>query len=208
MCGVFADISSNSSSSRSTPASSASASRCRTAFVDPPIAACTVMAFSKAGRVRISSGCTSDSRALTASSPHSAAADRRSLVSAAGDAEPNGAIPIASAIVAIVFAVAISAQEPAPGHADFSSSRNSASVISLEELFRLLRRFRHRLPLHPGSVLSVWNHRTVTRWVYSTGHQPSASREVLVTSRDRYERIEPFAESNKFDRVGDQLSRY
>ncbi len=52
MIGVRAAIASKSSSVSGTLASFASAIRCRTAFVEPAVAATAVMAFSKAARVR------------------------------------------------------------------------------------------------------------------------------------------------------------
>ena len=49
--GVRALIRSKSSSSRGTPASRAIAKRCRTAFVEPPVAATAAIAFSRASLV-------------------------------------------------------------------------------------------------------------------------------------------------------------
>ena len=56
MCGTLAAIRLKSSSSSSTPASLAIASRCSTALVEPPSAVVTAMAFSNASLVMISRG--------------------------------------------------------------------------------------------------------------------------------------------------------
>ncbi len=67
--GVRRDISSKSSIERSTSASAASASRWRTAFVDPPIAVWAAIAFSNDSRERMSEGRRSFSIQSIASSP-------------------------------------------------------------------------------------------------------------------------------------------
>ena len=53
-CGTFSPIRLKSSSTRSTSASWAMASRCSTAFVEPPNAITTAIAFSNASLVRMS----------------------------------------------------------------------------------------------------------------------------------------------------------
>ncbi len=118
-----------SSSPSSTPASRAMAIRCSTAFVDPPRAITTVMAFSKASRVMISSGLISfSSRFMTA-----AAARRQSSFlcsETASWAELFARlIPSASMAEAIVFAVYMPPQAPGPGMAVCSTSSKSASLI-------------------------------------------------------------------------------
>ena len=54
--GVLAAIRSKSSMSSATPASRASASRCSTPLVEPPVAATAAIAFSSASRVMMSLG--------------------------------------------------------------------------------------------------------------------------------------------------------
>ncbi len=129
MCGVCLPIRSNSSMARSMPASWAMAGRCRTAFVDPPIAQATAMAFSKARRVMMSDGRISLSSSPTTASPEAWESPSRRGSRAGIDADIGSDIPSASEIAAIVFAVNMPAQDPAPGQAARSSSPRSASDI-------------------------------------------------------------------------------
>ena len=61
--------------------------------------------------------------------PDSYAKSSRRRSTAGGDAEPGNAMPIASAIDDIVFAVNMPAHEPSVGHARRSISPSSFSVI-------------------------------------------------------------------------------
>ena len=88
-----------------------------------------MIAFSKAFLVMIRRGFNSSSTAWTASSPALTAHSLRRTCVAGADEEPIGAMPRASAIVAIVLAVNMPPQEPAPGQASFSSSCRSSSLI-------------------------------------------------------------------------------
>ncbi len=127
--GVRREIASNSSIVRSTPASAASANRCSTAFVDPPIATCNAIAFSKDFFESISDGRRSSLTAWRTASPARAAMSYRSCDSAGASALPNGANPSASEIEAIVLAVNMPPHEPAPGQACRSKSSNSSADI-------------------------------------------------------------------------------
>lgn len=82
----------------------AMASRCTTAFVLPPIACSTVIAFSKLALVSTSLG---RGMPVAASLPVSSATRRRWLPFAGGHADPSGAIPSASVMHAMVDAVPI-----------------------------------------------------------------------------------------------------
>ena len=129
ICGVRREILSISVSPNSMPASPASAGTCRHAFVEPPSAAATVIAFSNDAFVRIMDGRRSFSSASTR-----VAAARRTIASragsaAAGDAIPGTVSPSASEMLAIVFAVYMLAHEPLPGSATHSSSVRSARLI-------------------------------------------------------------------------------
>ncbi len=89
------------------------ASRCTTAFVDPPIAASVTMALRNAARVMIALGRRSAATIATASRPVSCA-PASSRVSAAGTpALPGTLMPRASATQAMVEAVPIVLQCPA-----------------------------------------------------------------------------------------------
>ncbi len=110
-------------------ASFAIAMRWRTAFVDPPRAMTTVIAFSKAFFVRISSGFISFwirfIIALPAFSQSRAfSSETASCAELFAKLRPN-----ASIADAIVFAVYIPPHAPGPGIAVFSTSSNSASSI-------------------------------------------------------------------------------
>jgi hypothetical protein len=129
MWGTLAAMWLKSSSSSSTCDSCAMASRCRTAFVEPPSALTTAMAFSKAGFVMICRGRIPASSSPTTARPESKAKSSRRR-STAGAAElPGRHMPSASAADAIVLAVNIPAHEPSVGQARFSISPSSFSVI-------------------------------------------------------------------------------
>jgi hypothetical protein len=107
------------------------ASRCSTAFVEPPSAITTVMAFSNALRVMMSSGFNPSRSKFTTAAP----AFRLSFIFAgdtAACAELFGRLmPIASIALAIVFAVYIPPHDPGPGIAHDSMASSSASSIFL-----------------------------------------------------------------------------
>ena len=129
ICGVRREILSISARPNSMPASPASAGTCRHAFVEPPSAAATVIAFSNDAFVRIMDGRRSFSSASTR-----VAAARRTIASRAGSAAaampcPGTVSPSASEMLAIVFAVYMLAHEPLPGSATHSSSVRSSRLI-------------------------------------------------------------------------------
>ena len=103
--------------------------RCITAFVEPPTAITTAIAFSNASRVITSRGLMSFSSSRRIAAParrHSSSLPG----SVAGSDELYGSdMPIASIAEAIVLAVYMPPQAPAPGQAWRTTSRRSASVI-------------------------------------------------------------------------------
>ena len=105
------------------------ASKCKTALVEPPRAITTMIAFSKAARVRMSPGQMLSSIKRKTASP--ASTQSRTLSSeTASCAELFGKlIPRASMAEAIVLAVYIPPQDPAPGMAQDSTSSSSFCVI-------------------------------------------------------------------------------
>ena len=105
MWGTRREIRSKSSSSSGMPASWAMASRCSTAFVEPPVAMTTVMAFSSDSLVTTSLGRRPSRSWATTAIPASKAASARRSEIAGGVALPGSDRPIASTAVAIVFAV-------------------------------------------------------------------------------------------------------
>jgi hypothetical protein len=129
MCGTLAAMRLKSSSSSSTPASLAMASRCSTALVLPPSAEVTAMAFSNAFLVMIMRGVMPRRSRLTTASPAIRASLSRRPSMAGGDAVPGSDMPIASAMLLIVLAVNMPPHAPSPGHALRSISPSSSSVI-------------------------------------------------------------------------------
>ncbi len=112
-----------------TPISRASASRWRTALVEPPLAATPAIAFSNAARVAIWRG-----RRPRRSMSITSAPDWRPTSSLAGSvaamlAVPMGESPRNSSAIAIVLAVNCPPHAPAPGQTTSSSSFRSWSLI-------------------------------------------------------------------------------
>ena len=105
------------------------ASRCRTALVEPPVAATDAMAFSKAGRVMMSRGRTLFCQSFITSAP-TWSATSSFIASIAGTLfAPMGEIPMNSITVDMVLAVNWPPQAPAPGQATSSSFFKSPSLI-------------------------------------------------------------------------------
>ena len=129
MCGTLRAIASISSSVTSMPSSCAIAGRCSAAFVEPPMATTTAIAFSNALRVRMSLGRMSSLSSCSTRLPAQRHSSVRSGASAGIEALNGSAMPSASLAQAIVLAVYIPPQEPAPGQAAHSSSFCSDSVI-------------------------------------------------------------------------------
>ena len=146
-----------SSISNFTPAAHAIAKKCNTAFVDPPNAVITTMAFSIAFLVKISLGQIPFNANAIAALPASLASNFL-LGETAAIAELLGKLnPIASIAHAIVFAVYIPPHDPGPGIAHFSISPNCSSVI---EPFALCPTASNTLtisksffPKHPGKIV-------------------------------------------------------
>ena len=111
------------------PASLAIAARCRTVFEEHPRAISDVRAFSNASIVNISLGLMSFSTRSIILEPASLASLLLSANTVGIVPFPGRASPIASDKQFIEFAVNIPEQDPHPGHAVFSSSVNSSSVI-------------------------------------------------------------------------------
>ena len=95
----------------------------------PPVAATDAMALSMDARVTIADGRMSCRTSVIASSPVLRAASSLSGSSAGIAFSPAGERPRNSSAVDIVFAVNWPPQAPAPGHAAFSASYSSSSVI-------------------------------------------------------------------------------
>ena len=121
---------SKSSIESSTSASRATASRCSTALVEPPLVATAATAFSSDSRVMMSLGRWPRASTSSTSLPASTATSLL-LPSIAGTmAAPAGEIPIISKAIAIVLAVNCPPQAPDPGDATSTSSSSSSSVMS------------------------------------------------------------------------------
>ena len=125
--GVRAEIESKSSRTSGTPASRAIARRCRTAFVEPPVAATAAIAFSNAARVRIFDGTRPSFRRSMTSRPAARATPAFAGSVAGTSFAPIGERPRNVSAVAIVFAVNWPPHAPAPGHAPASTSQSFSS---------------------------------------------------------------------------------
>ena len=117
ICGTFAAMRLKSSRFSSTPASLAIANKCNTAFVLPPKAFASAIAFSNAFFVRMSLGRIPSRNIFTTASPARRASTSRRESIAGAEAEPGNDNPSASPIDDIVFAVNIPPHAPSPGHA-------------------------------------------------------------------------------------------
>ena len=93
------------------------------------MASTTMMAFSKAGRVRMSRGLMSRTKRLLRTRPASRAASSLRRSTAGMDAAPGIDIPRASIAEAMVLAVNIPAQAPSPGQATRSIASRSSRLI-------------------------------------------------------------------------------
>ncbi len=112
-----------------TPASRAIASRCSTAFVEPPDAQTAMIAFSTASRVMMSRGLTLRRSTSIAARPTSnAASSLRGSMPGIALASAND-MPRNSITIDIVFAVYCPPQAPAPGQAAISSVVSCSAVI-------------------------------------------------------------------------------
>ena len=123
-----AEIASKSSIVKSIASSFAIATRWRTPFVEPPVAATEAAAFSIEAFVMICEGRTSRRTRSTTSRPASADASFFDESSAGMSFRPPGLIPRNSSAVAIVFAVNWPPHAPAAGQATDSSSCSSAAL--------------------------------------------------------------------------------
>ena len=128
--GTRFPISVKSSMDNSTSAECAIARRCSTALVEPPRAITTVMAFSKALRVMISRGRIPFSNKWSTAAPASKLSRFLSSLIAAWAELLGRLMPRASMADAMVLAVYIPPQDPAPGMAVSSTSCNSSSEYS------------------------------------------------------------------------------
>ena len=126
--GVRSLMRSKSSIARSTAASCAMASRCSTAFVEPPVAATPAMAFSTAARVTIRRGRRSFRTSSITSWPARRATSSFSATIAGTPFALSGDTPSSSHTIDMVFAVNWPPHAPGPGQALFSRAPSCASV--------------------------------------------------------------------------------
>ena len=127
--GVMFEISSYNLSGRSMPKRPATALRWMMAFVEPPIAMFTRIAFSIALRVMILSGVRFSRTMATIRAPLRSAISLRRESAAGMLAQPVNVMPIASARLVIVDAVPITMQWPVLRDMQLSSSHHSSSLM-------------------------------------------------------------------------------
>mmetsp|Transcript_15904 Transcript_15904/g.41237 ORF Transcript_15904/g.41237 Transcript_15904/m.41237 type:complete len:264 (+) Transcript_15904:302-1093(+) len=106
------------------------ASRCSTALVEPPVAMMSTIAFSNAARVMMSRGLRSIFMRLSSAAPAIRHSSRFRGSSAGMEEEYGNVMPIASMAEAMVLAVYMPPQAPAPGHELRTMSKRSFSSIS------------------------------------------------------------------------------
>ncbi len=194
-----------SSSASGTRASCAIASRCSTAFVDPPSAMTAVIAFSKASRVRIREGVIPRSSSRTTAAPASLQSSRFASETASCAELFGRLMPSASIADAIVFAVYMPPQEPAPGIALRSISARPASSRSpfacrptASKTLTMSRR-----PAPGPDRAAVDEHRGPVE----AGDRHHAAGHVLVAAADRDQAVESLRAGDGLDRVGDHFAR-
>ncbi len=127
MNGVSRERRSKSESGSGTPTRPAMAGRCTIAFVLPPIAMSTRIAFSNASRVRMRLGRRSSATISTIRFPVASASARRRESGAGIAALPGSVMPRDSAIEAIVDAVPMTMQCPDEREKQLSSSHHDSS---------------------------------------------------------------------------------
>ena len=132
-CGTLAPMRAKSSRLSSTSASLAIASRWSTAFVEPPKAITTAIAFSNASLVMMSRAVIPRRSISTTASPLALAKPSRRRSGAGGAALPGRDMPMASAALAIVLAVYMPPQAPSPGQIARSMLSTSSRLISPRE---------------------------------------------------------------------------
>ena len=124
--GVRLLTESKSSMVSGTPISRESASKCNTAFVEPPVAATAAMALSNDTRCTTADGRRFSRRSCTTAAPAARVASSLRASSAGMVAYPGGERPSTSIASAMVFAVYWPPQAPLPGQATSSSSLSCA----------------------------------------------------------------------------------
>ena len=180
----------------------------QTAFVDPPTAQQTAIAFSNASRVMMSRGRMPRFSMSRTASPEALDSSSRRTSSIAGiDADIGSDIPSATPIDDIVFAVNMPAHAPGPGHA--ARSRSPEIV------------FAHRPgrdgtdafdDVDVGDVVAVVGARHDRPAVLVDGREvKSRDRHDhrglrLVAAADREDAVEPLGMDDQLDRVGDHLA--
>ena len=145
-------------------------------LVDPPRQTATAIAFSNASRVMMSRGrmpCLSNSIAAT---PLSCAICSRVVPKHIGLAEPGNAIPIASAIEAIVFAVNIHHTTLRPDRHCIRVHTIPLRSSSRRQPPRLPRTHRQSSHRDPENVPARCCHHRRIRRANSTGQAPSVNR--------------------------------
>ena len=203
-----AEIASKSSSVSDTPASLASAIRCRTALVDPAVVATAAMAFSNAARVRILLGRRSSVTSRMTILPARTAAAFFRPSTAGMSLSPMGESPSISPAIDIVLAVNWPPQAPAPGQATSSSARSSASVIRPAAQAPTASNTSWIvtcLPLEdPGHDRPAVEHQPRHVEARQGHHRPG---DRLVAARERHHAVAQRAAHRELDRIGDHLAR-
>ena len=185
----------------------AMARRCRTAFVEPPRAMTTVMAFSNAFRVMMSRGKTPLFRRLSTAAPASRQSAFLSRKSRLGPSCSASSCPVLRWQMAIVFAVYMPPQEPAPGMAHASISCASFSLILPAACWPTASKTETTSTI-PAVKAARKNGSAVNKdgGTIQPRHGDEAARHVFVASADGDDSIEALAPGHGFDRVGNDFA--
>ena len=184
------------------------ASRCSTALVDPPTAMTSVIAFSNAFGVRMSSGLRSFSSSSRTAAPARRHSSALPSLSAGSDELYGSDSPSASMATAIVLAVYMPPQAPAPGHECWTMSMpllvgddaGEELAVGLERRDDVAHLALRVARLDRAAV----DHQ---RRPVEPRHGHDAARHVLVAAGNGDQRVVPLRAHHGLDRVGDQIAR-
>ncbi len=208
MNGVRLEMASKSSMESAMSISRAMAIRCRTALVDPPLAATLAMVFSMDLRVMICEGRRLARTASMSMRPASRVAAYLSFAVAGTPESCMGEMPRISPLMAMVLAVNWPPHAPAPGQALASRASSPASSIlpggvSADAFEDVLDGDVDAVQL-AGSDGAAVEHDA--RDIEAAERHDDAGH-VLVAAADADEAVEEIAAGNEFDGVGDHFAR-
>ena len=198
-----------------TSAARAIAIRCSTALVEPPSAITTTIAFSNAARVMMSRGLRSRSSKLRIAAPARKHSSSLAGSSAGVDELYGSDMPSASIAEAIVFAVYIPPQAPAPGHAFLHDRSAAASHRFARQRIRRNIEMPRQYRAFASVPLAAFGNGPADRAAIDHERRPihaAPSRSSSPACSCRSRACEMFASYHcacidGFDRIGNQIAR-